>query len=190
LLIALKWKLGPLAEEIRQQCPNLSALAQDTLLLADELSNELRTVSHLLHPPVVGEGGLSPALRSYTEGLAERSGLIVNLEIDPNLPRLAPEIETTVFRMVQESLTNIYRHANTKTAVVRLKETLQNIELEIQDKGAGIPGFKSLNDSPLNVGVGVQGMRERVRQVNGRFEFLSGKGGTTVRAVLPKGIGR
>jgi len=69
LLIALKWKLGPLAEEIRQQCPNLSALAQDTLLLADELSNELRTVSHLLHPPVVGEGGLSPALRSYTEGL-------------------------------------------------------------------------------------------------------------------------
>ncbi len=190
LLIALKWKLGPLAEEIRQQCPNLSALAQDTLLLADELSNELRTVSHLLHPPVVGEGGLSPALRSYTEGLAERSGLIVNLEIDPNLPRLAPEIETTVFRMVQESLTNIYRHANTKTAAVRLKETLQNIELEIQDMGAGIPGFKSLNDSPLNVGVGVQGMRERVRQVNGRFEFLSGKGGTTVRAVLPKGIGR
>ncbi len=190
LLIALKWKLGPLAEEIRQQCPNLSAVAQDTLLLADELSNELRTVSHLLHPPVVGEGGLSPALRSYTEGLAERSGLIVNLEIDPNLPRLSPEIETTVFRMVQESLTNIYRHANTKTAAVRLKETLQNIELEIQDMGAGIPGFKSLNDSPLNVGVGVQGMRERVRQVNGRFEFLSGKGGTTVRAVLPKGIRR
>jgi signal transduction histidine kinase len=189
LLVALRWKLGPLMENISVLRPELGQVAQDSLALVDELSNELRTVSHLLHPVVFGEGRLSPALRSYMAGLAERSGLVVDLEVDPHLPRMSPEIETTLFRIVQESLTNVYRHADTTTAAVRINAIGQNVCLEIKDNGSGIPGFFSLDDPTLKVGVGIQGMRERIRRLKGRFEIQSGKGGTTVTAVLPMSSG-
>jgi PAS domain S-box-containing protein len=185
LLVALKWKLGPLHKEIGPEHAEWSKLAADAVRLADELSQELRTVSHLLHPPLLDEAGLPSALRSYAEGLAERSGLQVDLEIDPDLPRMPRATEAIVFRVVQESLTNIHRHAKTKTARVRISQSPQTVRIQIQDNGGGIPGFTTLEKSDFKLGVGIQGMRERVRQLNGEFEIESGPGGTTVTAVLP-----
>ena len=101
-------------------------------------------MSHLLHPPLLDEAGLASALRSYVEGLEERSGLIVELKVDPKLQRMPQELEAALFRVVQESLTNIHRHANTKTAKVLVRYNPPAVKIQIQDKGRGIPGFESL----------------------------------------------
>jgi signal transduction histidine kinase len=185
LLAALKWKMVPLSEDIARQDSELAKRAGDCLTLLDELWKELRTVSYLLHPPLLHEAGLSFALRWYLEGLAERSGLGVDLELDLHLARPSPDVETAIFRIVQEALTNIHRHAKTKTARVRINGGSENIRVEIEDKGRGIPQFSSLDDPSFKMGVGIHGMRERVRLLNGAFELRSGNTGTTITAVLP-----
>jgi signal transduction histidine kinase len=185
LLAALKWKMVPLTEDIARQDSELAKRAGDCLNLLDELWKELRTVSYLLHPPLLHEAGLSFALRWYLEGLAERSGLCVNLELDLHLARPSPDVETAIFRIVQEALTNIHRHAKTKIATVRITGGPENIRVEIKDKGRGIAQFNSLDDPTFKMGVGIQGMRERVRLLNGSFEMKSGNAGTTIIAVLP-----
>lgn len=185
LLVALKWKLAPLRQEIGPEHAEWAKLAADASRLADELSQELRTVSHLLHPPLLDEAGLPSALRSYTEGLAERSGLIVDLELDPRLQRMPRETEAIVFRIVQESLTNVHRYAGTKTAKVRISQNLQTVRVQIEDKGVGIPDLMAPAETSFKRGVGIQGMRERVRQLRGSLQVQSGSGGTTVTATLP-----
>jgi signal transduction histidine kinase len=185
LLAALKWKMVPLTEDIARQDFELAKRAGDCLHLLDELWKELRTVSYLLHPPLLHEAGLSFALRWYLEGLAERSGLGVNLELDLHLERPSPDVETAIFRIVQEALTNIHRHAKTKTARVRIDGDSENIRVEIEDKGRGIPQFSSLDDPSFKMGIGIHGMRERVRLLNGTFELRSGNTGTTIIVVLP-----
>jgi signal transduction histidine kinase len=177
-LESLPWGL----ERSPQQIPDG---LNDCLKLLDSLSQELRTVSHLLHPPLLEEAGLPVALQQYVEGLFERSGLAVNLQIDPALERLPREVEATVFRIVQEALTNVHRHANTKTSVVRIRTSLNGIAVEIQDKGCGIPGFKSIDNPNVKLGVGIQGMRERVRHLRGSFDVQSSSSGTTINVVLP-----
>jgi signal transduction histidine kinase len=188
LLVALKWKLGPLHKEIGPDHAEWAKLATDAFRLADELSQELRTVSHLLHPPLLEQAGLSSALRLYVEGLAERSGLKVQLEIDPDLQRMKPETEAIVFRIVQESLTNVHRHARTKTAKVQISQSPHTVRIQIEDNGGGIPGFTTLEETNFKLGVGIQGMRERVRQLNGSFEIASSPNGTTVTAVIPTNV--
>lgn len=185
LLVALQWKMLPFERALAAQNPELSKLAKDAILLLNELSRELRTVSHLLHPPFLDEAGLSAALRGYVEGLTERSGLHVQLELDPKMGRLPRHTETVVFRIVQESLTNIHRYAQTKAATVRISQEPQSIRVEIQDQGRGIPNFTSLNDATFKSGVGIRGMRERVEQLKGKFDLRSGKEGTIVTALLP-----
>jgi signal transduction histidine kinase len=185
LLVALKWKLEPLPQQVGKQNPEVAKLISDSLALVDELSRELRTVSHLLHPPLLDEAGLLSALRFYVEGLADRSGLMVELRVDPNLQRLPREVETTVFRIVQEALSNVHRHSKAKAAAVRVGLSSNGISVQIQDQGQGIPGFTSLDQTKFKVGVGIQGMQERIRQLKGTFEIKSGPGGTTLTAVLP-----
>jgi signal transduction histidine kinase len=185
LLAALKWKLDPLQRELGAQRPDLRKLAQDALHLLSELCQELRTVSHLLHPRLLEEAGLAIALRAYVEGLKERGGLSVTLEIDPDLERLSQETELTIFRTVQESLTNIFRHAKTKRAEVRILYNSRLVKVQILDRGRGIPGFTSLKDPNVKLGVGILGMQERIRQLNGQLDVESGAGGTIVTAVLP-----
>jgi signal transduction histidine kinase len=185
LLAALKWKMVPLTEDIARQDSELAKRSGDCLKLLDELWKELRTVSYLLHPPLLHEAGLSFALRWYLEGLAERSGLGVDLELDLHLARPSADIETTIFRIVQEALTNIHRHAKTKSARVRINGDSESIRVEIEDEGRGIAQFRSLDDPSFQMGVGIQGMRERVRLLNGRFKLKSGNAGTTIIAVLP-----
>jgi PAS domain S-box-containing protein len=184
-LAALKWKMAPLQEDIAPLSTELAARVSECLTLLNELSKELRTLSHLLHPPMLDEAGLSPALRSYVEGFAERSGLTLSLDSGPDIPRLPREIETAVFRIVQESLTNIHRHAHSPTAQVRIGHDSEHVRVEVRDRGSGIANFISLDATPLKMGVGLRGMRERVQQLDGNFELQSGSGGTTVTATLP-----
>jgi signal transduction histidine kinase len=184
----LKWKLGPLHKEIGPDHAEWAKLATDAFRLADELAQELRTVSHLLHPPLLEQAGLSSALRLYVEGLAERSGLKVKLEIDPDLQRMQRETEAIVFRIVQESLTNVHRHARTKTAKVQISQSPHAVRIQIEDNGGGIPGFTTLEEINFKLGIGIQGMRERVRQLNGSFEIASSPNGTTVTAVIPTNV--
>jgi signal transduction histidine kinase len=153
----------------------------------DSLSQELRTVSHLLHPPLLEDAGLPVALQQYVEGFSERSGLAVNLKIDPALERLPREVEAAVFRIVQEALTNVHRHANTKTSAVRVGVALNCITVEIEDEGHGIPGFKSIDNPNVKLGVGIRGMQERVRQLRGSFDVQSNNTGTKINVILPTG---
>jgi signal transduction histidine kinase len=185
LLAALKWKLHSLQQEIGEERPELGKFAKDSLQLLEELSQELRTVSHLLHPPLLDDTGLPSAMRAYIEGLRERSGIMVELEIDPNLGRLSEDVEAMAFRIVQESLTNVHRHARTRTARVQINCGPQKVTIQVQDKGQGIPGFTSIDDPNLKIGLGIQGMRERVRQLKGQFNIESGASGTTLTAALP-----
>lgn len=185
ILAALSMSLIPLEQELSHHNQELAKLATTSVTLVDELSKELRTMSHLLHPPLLDEAGLKSALRWYVEGFAERSGVQVDLQLDGDFPRLSQEFETTIFRIVQESLTNIHRHSGSKSAALRIEHRSGDTRVEIRDEGRGIAQFDYSKNRPLKVGVGIQGMQERVRQLRGKFEIKSGKSGTTVVVVLP-----
>jgi signal transduction histidine kinase len=144
----------------------------------------------LLHPPLLDEAGLSSAIRWYVEGFAKRSTIDVQVEIPPDLGRLPQDMEMTIFRIVQESLTNIHRHSESKNANIRLIRSPEEFRLEIQDSGKGIP-VSNNGGSPAEggrVGVGIQGMRERIMQLGGHFEIKSNGSGTIVSARLPMKI--
>jgi PAS domain S-box-containing protein len=147
---------------------------------------ECRTISHLLHPPLLDEVGLQSAIQWYVEGFSERSGIEVELQL-AQTDRMASEIETTLFRVLQESLTNIHRHAGTRTALVKLEPKDENLVLEISDKGKGIPPLvlEKFRSAGAGVGVGLAGMRERVSQLNGSLRIESDSSGTTVKVSLP-----
>jgi len=186
ILAALSMSLIPLEQGLSSQNNvQLSKLASNSVELVDELSKELRTMSHLLHPPLLDEAGLKSALRWYVEGFAERSGIQVDLQLDPKLARLPQEVETTIFRIVQEALTNIHRHSGSKNAFLRIEHSAGNTQVEIRDQGKGIAQFDAANSRPQKVGVGIQGMQERVRQLHGNFEIQSGVTGTAVLVTLP-----
>jgi len=158
----------------------------DGTRLVRELSQELRTMSHLLHPPLLDEAGLESALRWFVDGFAERSGIRMDLELAPELGRLSKEMEIAIFRIVQESLTNVHRHSGSKTAQVRVSRDTRQVTLEICDRGRGLPSNGSTEPVGRAVpGVGIQGMQERVRQLGGSFEIQSSKGCTIVRVVVP-----
>jgi signal transduction histidine kinase len=161
------------------------ALADSTALIA-QMSSELRTISYLLHPPLLDEAGLSSALRWYAEGFAERSKIKVSLELTPDLGRLSDEFEIAIFRIVQECLTNIHRHSESPTASIRLAVSLEEIRLEIKDEGKGMPRQnRSKGASGSMHGVGIRGMRERIVQLGGSVEISSSGQGTAVIARLP-----
>ncbi len=178
LLVALNLILVPVEAALRQKDSELAAQITESLRLVDELSSDLRTMSHLLHPPLLDEAGLHSAVRWYVEGFAERSKLDVDLELDPNVGRLPAEFETAIFRIVQECLTNIHRHSESKSAGIVITRNMDHLKLEIRDRGKGM-------STPMpRAGVGIQGMRERVRQLGGELQIESGKGGTRVTAIF------
>ncbi len=185
LLAALKWKLSALQEDAARDRADLSRAANEALELSSALAQELRTVSLFLYPPSLEKVGLDAAIRDYVQGLRERGGLSVELKIGPHLRRLPQALEAVIFGVVQESLSNIYRHAQTKHASVQIVSYKRLLKLEVSDKGAGIPGFYSLADRGFKIGVGIRGMQQRVLQLNGKFDIKSAADGTTVTAVLP-----
>jgi len=134
---------------------------------------------------MLDESGLSSALRWYINGLAERSGFSIELNIPENLERLAPEVELAIFRLVQECLTNIHRHSGSKTAVIRIAREPDKIYAEVQDHGKGISQERLAEVQSQGVGVGLRGMRERVRQSHGELIVDSNALGTKITAIFP-----
>jgi len=156
---------------------------------------EVRTVSYLLHPPLLDEAGLGPALRCYVDGYSERSGIAVDLEVAPSAERLPPDAELVLFRLVQEALTNVSRHSHSPTARIRLAREKasngRNIVLTVEDAGRGmspinnVRAFIGRKIGSARPGVGLASMRERLDQIGGRLEIDSAVGRTVVRAIIP-----
>lgn len=184
-LAALSMCLSMVERDKAKLSERASRNLSDATRLVRELSQELRTMSHLLHPPLLDEAGLESALRWFVEGFAQRSGIEVDLDLAPDLGRLPKEMEIAVFRIVQESLANVHRHSGSKTAEVRVARGPQKVTLEIRDQGRGLAADGKPASVPTLPGVGIQGMRERVRQLGGNFEIQSGEGQTLVRAEIP-----
>ena len=142
-------------------------------------------MSHLLHPPLLDELGLAGAVQDYAAGFAARSGIRASVHVAEDWPRLPREMELALFRVVQESLANVHRHSGSPTATIRLLCEDEALRVEVADAGRGLgDALSSAGDRPL--GVGIAGMKERLRQLGGELEMESGPGGTTVRAVLPR----
>ncbi len=155
-----------------------------------EINSEIRTISHLLHPPLLDEVGLTSALGWYVDGLAERAGMRINLEICSEIRRLPGEQELAIFRVVQECLTNVHRHSGSKTAAVRVLDSVECIRVEVQDQGKGISPEKLDQLRSASSGVGLRGMRERARQFGGNLEISSNLHGTLVVTTFPKSTAR
>jgi signal transduction histidine kinase len=155
--------------------------------LAKRCSREVRTFAYLLHPPLLDERGLPAAVRWFVEGFTKRSGIQVTLDLH-DVGRLPGPIETALFRVIQESLTNAHRHASTTTASIHLTTTAGAIALDIEDHGHGLRDRAPRRAStllPETLGVGIQGMRERIRQLGGTFDIAFADTGTTVRVRVP-----
>ena len=163
------------------------ALAE-SLELADQCGREIRTLCYLLHPPLLDEHGLAAALRWYVDGFTQRSGIRVSLHVPALLGRLPREIETALFRIVQESLTNVHRHSGSPWAAIKVFLDSSRVGLEVKDAGKGISPWEhgKLVDGVMGLGVGIAGMRERVKQLGGELRVRSTTGGgVIVKAILP-----
>jgi PAS domain S-box-containing protein len=187
--------LGQYLTDVQIRLDMLSAhvpAAQAEILAIARRSNErsiveTRTLSYLLHPPLLDEAGLASAVRWYVEGFAERSGIEAQLQLPPDLGRLPETVETAVFRILQESLTNVHRHSGSKSVQVELAKARDQLILTVQDFGRGIPA-ESLEASQPNgrsVGVGLAGMRERVNDLGGRLDIQSSPRGTLLIVSVP-----
>ena len=160
--------------------------------LAEQATSDLRTISHLLHPPILDDLGLEGALPWYTIGFTNRSGVVVRLRMQDDLGRFPREIELTVFRILQESLANIYRHSGSPTADISVFRENDELTLRISDYGRGIPPgvLTADGNSRAMLGIGITGMRERVRQMQGHLEIDSDGSGTCITVVLPLNVAR
>jgi len=184
-LAALGMNLSMLRNAAGHLDPKINKLASESQELTDELSKEIRTLSYLLHPPLLDEVGLASALRWYTRGFSERSEIDVELDLPPAFGRIPKELELVVFRVVQESLTNIHRHSGSSSARIHLARSQDSVQVEVTDHGKGIAPEKLQQLTAAKAGVGVRGMEERVRQLGGTFEITSSPQGTKVAVALP-----
>ncbi|HEX4075584.1 MAG TPA: PAS domain-containing protein, partial [Candidatus Acidoferrales bacterium] len=185
-LAALKMTLSRLKGAVANNEDKAQQLWKMAIDLTDAAVREVRTVSYLMHPPLLDEAGLGPALRWYTGGFTDRSGIDVSLEVDDHVGRQSQEIETTLFRMVQEALTNVHRYSGTRKAWIRIMRQNGTIRAEVRDEGRGLRVDSKAVTKATPLGVGISGMRERVEQLGGKFEIESAPGrGTTLRATLP-----
>jgi PAS domain S-box-containing protein len=154
--------------------------------IADAALSSVRNLSYLLHPPLLEETGLRSALHWYIDGMVKRSGIQVSLTVTPqNFPRLAKDLEMTIFRVVQESLTNVYRHANSDRANVEIDKQGESVVISIRDYGKGLPQEISGKMPSSNLGVGITGMRERIRNLGGELILSRAEPGTLVEARIP-----
>jgi signal transduction histidine kinase len=158
-------------------------LVRSSREIAGACSREVRTISYLLHPPLLDEVGLVFAIRWFVEGYEARTGIRVELDLPENFPRLAADLETALFRIIQECLTNIYRHSGSRSAQVQLKTDGVLIDLKVSDQGHGI--FQTSDSAQHRPGLGLMGMRERVRQQGGKFTLESGESGTRIQVSMP-----
>src|SRR6266705_1788988 len=187
MLVALGMNLSTVKADLERLSKAISAVT-DSASLVDDLNTEIRTISHLLHPPLLDEAGLASALRWYSDGFAQRSKIKVDLDLPGQFGRLSSELETTIFRVVQECLTNIHRHSGSSVARIRLRHSDGEVVVTVADEGRGLSRAKQDEVADTGTpGVGLRGMRERVRQLGGSLEINSdGEGrGTSVMVRLP-----
>jgi two-component system, NarL family, sensor kinase len=175
--------------KVRSQAHKLNdsgaqALEENTLLL-QQINTEIRTISHLLHPPLLDEIGLGSALRWYVDEFSQRSRIKVDLEVPRDLRRLSVDMETAIFRIVQECLTNIHRHSGSKVAAIRVLQQGHTIRIIAHDSGKGISPEKLRLTSTGRSGVGFRGMAERIRYLGGDLKIDSNTSGTVITATLP-----
>jgi signal transduction histidine kinase len=169
----------------KNSSPSIRQASQDASQLVDRAIKQVRTISHLLHPPLLDEVGLVSALRWFLEGLSERSGIEVQLKVDPaDLDRLKPDLETAIFRIIQEALTNMFRHSGARNGRVSLHEREGQIVVVVSDDGKGI-SETIVQQRPESVGVGIGGMRQRVTELGGRLRLSNANPGTVVEVVIP-----
>lgn len=184
-LAALSMNIGVIEAQSHKLDSVGARAVSENAQLGDQVSREIRTISHLLHPPLLDVAGLASALRWYADGFAERSNIKVDVEIASDFGRLPDELEIAIFRIVQECLTNIHRHSGSATAAIRVQQEGDAVFVKVQDSGKGIPLEKQ---HPLieagRGGVGFAGMRERLRRLGGTLEIQSNESGTTVSAIL------
>lgn len=187
-LAMLKMNLDSLESVLGSEPNGVGQELAQCIRLAEDSLKEVRTISYLLYPPMLEEMGLKSAIPWYLDGYSKRSGIQTNFEIEPGFDRLAREAELALFRVLQESLTNVHRHSGSSTANVRLSMADAAVVLQIRDEGKGIsPKLmeESGQDWLGSLGVGVRGMSERIRQLGGKLEVASTANGTTVTASVP-----
>ncbi|MGC2197282.1 MAG: response regulator [Terriglobales bacterium] len=184
-LTALGMSLAHVAHLAEQKAPQFVSDLNETQEFVQQLSQEIRTMSYLLHPPLLDESGLPVALRWYAQGLAERSGMSITVEIPEDLGRFAHEMELMMFRLVQECLTNIHRHSGSKTADISVWRDGDYVCLEVQDEGKGIPRERLASIQSQGGGVGIRGMRERMHRFQGTMNIASSDSGTCISFRFP-----
>jgi PAS domain S-box-containing protein len=184
-LVVLAMSLSELQEAAKNQNKEILHLASGCLQISDDLSKEIRTLSYLLHPPLLDEAGIASALRWYVDGFSQRSRIKVDLNLPEDFGRLPGEIELVIFRVVQESLTNVHRHSGSASACISLHRSENTVEFEISDQGKGITPEKQQDMATARIGVGVRGMEERVRQFKGTLTIASSDHGTKVTGIIP-----
>jgi signal transduction histidine kinase len=186
LLAAIGMNSAFVEAESHKLSPEAAKRVSENAALITEASKQIRTISHLLHPPLLDEAGLASALQCYVEGFSERSKINARLDIPQVFAGLSKEMELSIFRMVQECLTNIHRHAGSSTAAIRITQDEACLRVEIEDAGKGIPPAKEAAlGSSAQEGVGLRGMRERLRRLAGTLQIQSNGTGTRVIAILP-----
>lgn len=184
-LTVLGINLAQFVHKAGRNAPELAIEAERIQETVQQLHREIRTTSYLLHPPLLDETGLSSALDWYVQGLVERSGLDIKLQIPEDLGRLAADMELVIFRLVQECLTNIHRHSGSHNACINILRNPESIRIEVQDFGKGMSPDKVAEIQSRGSGVGIRGIRERLRQFDGKLEIESGSSGTRVIATIP-----
>jgi len=186
LLAAISINSAFVQGESHKLSPDVAKRVSENAAMVEETSKQIRTISYLLHPPLLDEVGLASALQWYVEGFSERSKIEAKLDIPQNFAGLSKEMELSIFRVVQECLTNIHRHAGSPTAEIRILQDEACLRVEIEDAGKGIPLEKgSAFGSSSHAGVGLRGIRERLRQLGGTLQVQSNSPGTRVTAILP-----
>jgi two-component sensor histidine kinase len=185
-LAALKISISFLEENFKHDV-SASALVAEVAELANQAITEIRTMSYLLHPPLLDEVGFACAAEWYVEGFAKRSGITATLDISNDRERLPISVEIALFRVLQESLTNVTRHSGASDVSVCFRRYFDQIVLEIRDNGTGIPPelLSRLREGHAQTGVGLAGMRERIHELKGKLEIDSNGQSTTLRAIVP-----
>jgi signal transduction histidine kinase len=187
-LAGLKIALGMLSAN--PTASNREALLAECADILEKSITETRTLSHLLHPPLLDEAGFASAASWFVRGFSERSGIPVSLDLPPDMPRLSEAVEIAMFRILQESMTNVHRHSRATSAEIKVEADAEQISIEVSDCGCGMPKqvLQQIRSEGSKLGVGLAGMRERIHELGGTFDVDSDEKGTTIRATIPLSI--
>ena len=184
-LAALAMTLPQLVRHVAGIAPELAGKGREIEAMLQQLQSEIRTTSYLLHPPLLDEIGLASALNCYVDGLEERSHIAITLDVADNVGRLPNDMELAIFRLIQECLTNIHRHSDSKTALIRVTRDEDGIRTEVRDQGKGMSPERLMEIQTHGSGVGITGIRERIRQFHGEMRIESNGSGTCVIVTIP-----